>query len=61
MTMNMIQDRDLAIKYDAICRKLKESGADLSRIKIATNDGAKRTSYITRRIIDEIGRKTEND
>lgn len=52
--MNREQNRDLAIKFDAITRKLKESGADLSRIKIATNDGAKRTSYITRRIMEEI-------
>ena len=58
--MNREQNRDLAIKYDAICRKLKESGADLSRIRLTMADGAK-PSYITMRIIDEIGRKTEND
>lgn len=52
--MNMIQDKDLAIKFDAICRKLRESGKDLSRIRITTNEGAKNSSYITRRILEEL-------
>ena len=50
--MNMRQDRDLAIKFDAICRKLRESGKDLSHIRITTHEDAKNNSYITRRILD---------
>lgn len=52
--MNMRQDRDLAIKFDLIARKLRESGKDLSRIRITTNEGAKNNSYITRRIMEEL-------
>ena len=51
--MNIRQDADLAIKFDAIRRKLKESGADLSRIKIALKD-ERTNSYITRRIMEEL-------
>lgn len=51
--MNMRQDRDLAIKYDMICRKLKESGADLSKIKISMERNAS-PSYITKRIMAEL-------
>lgn len=52
--MDMRQDKDLAIKFDAICRKLRESGKDLSRIPITTNESAKQTSYITKRILEEL-------
>ena len=51
--MNMRQDRDLAIKFDMIRRKLKESGADLSRIKIVMEHGSKAT-YITQRIMMDL-------
>ena len=47
--MNMKQDRDLAIKFDSIRRKILESGADLSKIRITLKDGSKPT-YITQRI-----------
>ena len=50
--MNMRQDRDLAIKFDSITRKLRESGIDLSEIKITTNEDARRNSYITKRIME---------
>ena len=52
--MNMRQDRDLAIRFDSITRRLRESGRDLSHIKIGTNEGAKKNSYITRRIMEEL-------
>ena len=52
--MNMRQDMDLAIKFDMIRRKILESGADLSKIKITMKDGAK-PSYITKRIKEEMG------
>jgi len=52
--MNMRQDRDLAIKFDLITRKLRESGKDLSKIVITTNEGAKNSSYITRRIMQDL-------
>lgn len=57
--MNMRQDRDLAIQFDAICRKLRESGKDLSRIPITTNENAKQTSYITKRIMMDLERRAE--
>ena len=52
--MNIRQDKDLAIKFDLITRKLRESGKDLSRIKITTNEDAKNNSYITRRIMQDL-------
>ena len=52
--MNMRQDRDLAIRFDMITRKLRESGADLSRIPITTHEDAKNNSYITRRILRDL-------
>lgn len=51
--MNMKQDRDLAIQWDMVCRKLKGTGADLSRIRIAMERNAS-PSYITRRIMAEL-------
>lgn len=57
--MNMRQDRDLAIQFDAICRKLRESGKDLSRIPITTNENAKQTSYITKRIMMDLEGRTD--
>ena len=51
--MNMRQDRDIAIKWDMVCRKLKGTGADLSKIKIAMERNAT-PSYITKRIISEL-------
>ena len=55
--MNMKQDRDLAIQWDMVCRKLKGTGADLSRIRIAMERNAA-PSYITKRIMLELeGRK----
>ena len=54
--MNIRQDKDLAIRFDSITRKLRESGKDLSRIVITTNEGAKNNSYITRRILAELNR-----
>ena len=58
--MNMRQDRDLAIRFDAICRKLRESGVDLSQIRLSMSENAK-PSYITKRIMDEIGKEARND
>ena len=52
--MNMRQDRDLAIRFEMITRKLRESGADLSKIPITTNENAKNNSYITRRILRDL-------
>lgn len=49
--MNIRQDKDLAIKFDMICRKLKESGADLSKIKITMEKGSVGT-YWTKRIME---------
>ena len=51
--MNMKQDRDLAIKFDMITRKLRESGKDLSKIQIVMEKGMK-PSYITKRIMQEM-------
>ena len=47
------QNQDLGIKFDVICRKLKESGADLSKIPIVMEKGSS-PSYITRRIMEEL-------
>jgi len=47
------QDRDLLMKFDAICRKLRKSGADLSKIKIVMEHGSKGT-YITKRILEDL-------
>ena len=52
--MNKEQNRDLAIQWDMVCRKLKGSGIDLSHIKIATHESAARNSYITRRIMEDL-------
>ena len=52
--MNIRQDKDLAIKFDLITRKLRESGKDLSRIRITTSEDAKNNSYITRRIMQDL-------
>ena len=52
--MNMKQDRDIAIQWDMVCRKLKEAGADLSHIRIATSEDARRNSYITKRIMEDL-------
>lgn len=47
------QNADLCIQFDSITRKLRESGADLGRIKIAMERNAS-PSYITRRIMAEL-------
>lgn len=52
--MNIKQDKDLAIRFDSITRKLRESGKDLSKIVITTSEGAKNSSYITRRIMQDL-------
>ena len=52
--MNMRQDKDLAIRFDSITRKLRESGKDLSRIPITTHESAKNNSYITRHILRDL-------
>lgn len=57
--MNIKQDKDLAIRFDSITRKLRESGKDLSRIRITTNEGAKNSSYITRRIMQDLKGEAE--
>jgi len=51
--MNMKQDRDIAIQFDMARRKVLESGADLSKIKIVMKEGQK-PSYITQRIKEGI-------
>ena len=57
--MNMRQDRDLAIKFDMIRRKLKDTGADLSKIPIAMEKGST-ASYITKRIMAELKDGTQD-
>lgn len=47
------QNADLCIQFDAITRKLKQTGADLGKIKIAMERNAS-PSYITRRIMAEL-------
>lgn len=47
------QDKDLLIQFDVITRKLRESGKDLSHIYI-TMEGGKTTSYVTKRILEEM-------
>ena len=47
------QNADLCIQFDLITRKLRESGADLGRIKIAMERNAS-PSYITRRIMADL-------
>ena len=49
----MKQDEDWAIKFDSIRRKLKESGADLSKIKITMEKGSVGT-YLTKRIMEDM-------
>ena len=56
--MNIRRDKDLAIKFDLITRKLRESGKDLSRIKITMTEGTK-PSYITRRILEDLKGEAE--
>lgn len=56
--MNMRQDRDLAIQWDMVCRKLKGTGADLSKIKIKLKD-ERTTSYITRKIMEGLKEEQE--
>ena len=51
--MNIRSDKDLVIRFDSITRKLKESGADLSRIRIAMERNSV-PSYITKRIMEDI-------
>ena len=57
--MNMRQDRDLAIKFDMIRRKLKDTGADLSKIPIVMEKGST-ASYITKRIMSELKDGTQD-
>lgn len=52
------QNADLCIQFDSITRKLRESGANLGRIKIAMERNAA-PSYITRRIMAELERRAE--
>lgn len=47
------QDRDLLMRFDAICRKLRKSGADLSKIKIVMRSGST-NSYITKQILEAL-------
>ena len=47
------QDRDLLMRFDAIARKLRNSGKDLGKIKIVMEHGSK-GSYVTRRIMEEL-------
>ena len=57
--MNMKQDRDLAIKFEMITRKLRESGRDLSKIPLVIEKDSQPT-YLTRRIMSDLedkGRK----
>ena len=53
--MNTYQNRDIIVQFDMVRRKLKETGADLSKIKLTMSDGAK-PSYITKRILSELER-----
>lgn len=52
--MNAYQNRDIIVEFNRVVRKLKETGADLSKIKIRIADGGK-PSYITKRILEEMG------
>ena len=47
------QDRDLLMRFDAICRKLRNSGADLSKIKIVMRPGST-SSYIAKQILQDL-------
>lgn len=47
------QDRDLLMRFDAITKKLRDSGIDLSGVNITTNL-SHNTSYITKRIMAEM-------
>ena len=51
--MNMKQDRDLAIKFEMITRKLRESGRDLSKIPLVIEKDSQPT-YLTRRIMRDL-------
>ena len=52
------QDLDLLIRFDVICRKLRESGKDLSKIKIVMAEGHN-GSYVTKRIMEELKGRAE--
>ena len=46
-------DNYMMSRFDTICKKLRESGYDLSKIKIVMKDGHKGT-YTTKRIMEEL-------
>ena len=52
--MNEFQELDFIAQFNVVCKKLKESGADLSKIPITMKNGSK-PSYITKRIMEEMG------
>ena len=49
------QEQMLVDKFEAVCSRLKNSGYDLSRIKIVMADGHK-GSYVTKRIMEELNK-----
>jgi len=51
--MNAYQNRDIIVEFNMVVRKLKETGKDLSKIKIRIADGGK-PSYITKRILEDL-------
>lgn len=55
--MNMRQDRDLAIKFDSITRRLRNSGYDLSAIRLSMRE-VHTSSYINKRISKELENNT---
>ena len=46
-------DRMLADKFEAVCKRLRDSKYDLSKIKIVMENGSKGT-YVTRRILADL-------
>lgn len=50
---NLPQEIYLIEKFEAQCKRLKETGYDLSKIKIVMANGHK-GSYLTKRIMEEL-------
>lgn len=52
-------DNMLAEKFEAVCKRLKATGYDLSKINIVMEKGAK-GSYVTKRIMQELSAKNKD-
>lgn len=53
-------DNMLADKFEAVCKRLKKSGYDLSKIKIVMA-GGHRGTYVTKRILQELEKEKERE